>query len=250
MRRIIFITGTGTGAGKTVLTALLLAHLREPGCRALALKLFCSGSRADARLLQRLQHPALTLEETNPFFFRHPLAPWVAARAAGRAQITFSRALQVVKNLSRRTETLLVEGSGGILVPLGDDYTLADLAAKLSPRILVAGVNGLGIINHACLTVKQLQTVGIKEVVIVLMSPAKPDLSSKTNVGVIRRLLPGVPVFMLPYLGEKASNVANVKQSAKYLKKTLAQVLEGDRVCLVPSNGRRVDQQNPLTIRR
>ena len=78
--RIIFITGTDTGVGKTLLTGLLLHHLRQSGCHALAMKPFCSGSRADAEFLHAVQDGELTLDEINPFFFAEPLAPLVAAR--------------------------------------------------------------------------------------------------------------------------------------------------------------------------
>src|SRR5260221_14172519 len=78
--RTIFITGTDTGVGKTLLTALLLAHLRQNGVPALALKPFCSGGRADAELFHALQDGDLTLDEINPFYFREPIAPLVAAR--------------------------------------------------------------------------------------------------------------------------------------------------------------------------
>jgi dethiobiotin synthetase len=239
LRRIIFITGTGTGVGKTVLTALLLAHLRGEGQDALALKPFCSGSRADARLLHCLQAPRMTLAETNPFFFSPPLAPWVAARVKNRPQISISHVLSHVKRMSQRAETLLVEGSGGILVPLGENYALGDILDKIPAKVLVAGSNRLGVINHTLLTVKHLQSIGAKNVAVVLMSSKKPDVSSKSNVDALRWFLPGMPVFLLPYLGEKASTVTKVKINAKYIKKTLAQVLGGDSVCLVPSNGRK-----------
>jgi dethiobiotin synthetase len=239
LRRIIFITGTGTGVGKTVLTALLLAHLRGEGRKALAVKPFCSGSRADARLLHWLQGPDLTLEETNPYFFDRPLAPWVAARQKAVRQIPIARVVRFIKRASQRAEILLVEGSGGIIVPLGDGYAVADLIARTSSQTLVVSSNRLGTINHTLLTIKHLQAIGVKELKIVMMSEKMPDESSESNIGAICELLPGTPVFSLPYLGDRASNVAMVKQNAKKVKKTLAQVLEGGKVCLVPSNGRR-----------
>ena len=78
-KKIIFITGTDTGVGKTLLTALLLHHLRQTGVRALAMKPFCSGGRADVKLLQSLQPGELSDEEMNPFFFKEPIAPLIAA---------------------------------------------------------------------------------------------------------------------------------------------------------------------------
>ena len=78
--KIIFITGTDTGVGKTLLTALLLHHLRQTGVHALAMKPFCSGGRADVRLLQSLQRGELSDAEMNPFYFAEPIAPFVAAK--------------------------------------------------------------------------------------------------------------------------------------------------------------------------
>ena len=83
--RTIFITGTDTGVGKTLLTALLLTHLRDGGCKARALKPFSSGGREDAELLFKLQDGELTLDEINPFHFSEPLAPLVAARIHRRS---------------------------------------------------------------------------------------------------------------------------------------------------------------------
>jgi dethiobiotin synthetase len=243
MRRILFITGTGTGVGKTVLTALLLSHLRQEGRDALAMKPFCSGSRGDARLLHRLQKEKVTLDQTNPFFFRRPLAPWVDARERQAPQVPLPTVLRKVRVMSRRAKILLLEGSGGVLVPLGDGYTVADLISKIivtnwksECQIVVVAPNCLGTINHTLLTVRYLQSVGVKELVIVMMEQEKSDLSSKSNLDAIIELLPGMPVYSLPYLGDRASNVTVLKQNAKYLKKKLAQVLRGDKVATVPSN--------------
>src|SRR2546426_834034 len=82
--KILFVTGTDTGVGKTLVVASLLYHLRQRDVSALAMKPFCSGSRADVQLLQRIQDGAVTNEEANPFYFREPVAPLVAARKTGR----------------------------------------------------------------------------------------------------------------------------------------------------------------------
>ena len=230
MGRILFITGTGTGAGKTVLTALLLRHLREEGRHALAMKAFCSGSRQDARLLQSLQKEDLTLGETNPYFFRQPLAPWVAARENHRAQIPLRHALGKIRRLSQRCEILLVEGSGGVLAPLGDNYAAAELISLLRCETVIVAPNCLGTINHTLLTAKYMQSIGAKDIRIVMMSVRKPDLSSRSNINAIRELLPGIRVFSMPYLGEEASKLAGVKKNAKKMKKKLAQILGGGKL--------------------
>jgi dethiobiotin synthetase len=222
--RIIFITGTGTGAGKTVLTALLLRHLRGEGGEALAMKPFCSGSRDDARLLQRLQKERLTLAETNPFFFRRPLAPWVAAREKLGAQVPLRDALGEIRKMAKRGKILLVEGSGGVLAPLGDNYAAAELISILRCETVIVAPNCLGTINHTLLTVKYMQSIGVEDIRIVMMGVRKPDISAKSNISAIVELLPGIPVISLPYLGEEASKMANVKKNAKKVKIMLAEV--------------------------
>src|SRR6476469_2720446 len=103
--KIVFITGTDTGVGKTLLTGLLLCHLRARGARALALKPFCSGSRGDAQLLHDLQDGDLTLEEVNPFYFPEPVAPLVSARKHKR-KIPLDEVIQHISSVATRVEQI------------------------------------------------------------------------------------------------------------------------------------------------
>jgi len=244
MGRILYITGTGTGVGKTVLTALLLRHLRQEGHDALAMKPFCSGSRDDARLLQRLQDKDLTLAETNPFFFKQPLAPWVAAREGHGAGISLRHALRQIRRLEKRCNILLVEGSGGVLAPLGRHYAAAEIISQLRCETVIVAPNCLGTINHTLLTAMYLQTVGAKGVKIVMMSAEKPDYSSNSNIGAIRELLPGIEVISLPHLGRRASKMAEVKKNAKKVKKVLARLFGDGKVWAVPSKWKKIFQHN------
>src|ERR1035441_9896113 len=111
-RTTFFITGTDTGVGKTVLTTLLARHLRERGVNAAALKPICSGNRADARALHTASDDALTLDEINPWHFRAPLAPLLAARRE-RRRVGLADVLAHVRTMQRRFDVLLVEGAGG-----------------------------------------------------------------------------------------------------------------------------------------
>src|SRR5882724_997479 len=99
--RIIFITGTDTGVGKTLLTALLLQHLLDSGVEALAMKPFCSGGREDVDLLQAIQNSRLPDDAINPFYFAEPVAPLVAARKA-RRRISLAQVLQKVRAVEAR----------------------------------------------------------------------------------------------------------------------------------------------------
>ena len=146
----IFITGTDTGVGKTVFTAHLLHYLRSNGHNALALKPFCSGGREDARLLQSLQ-TGLTLDEINPFHYRKALAPGLAA-PKDRKKVTLKSVVDQIFLQKNRCETLLVEGAGGLMVPLGKGFLVADLIVKLEAAVVVVARNKLGAINHILLT--------------------------------------------------------------------------------------------------
>jgi dethiobiotin synthetase len=230
MAQIIFITGTDTGVGKTVVTALLLCYLREVGCNALAIKPFCSGSRADARLLRSLQNNFLTLDEINPFFFRQPVAPAVAG--GQRKAIPLDTVLRKIRAVGRLCDVLLVEGIGGLLVPLGKNYTVADLISRLHCPTLIVCRNRLGTINHALLTVEALQAVGIQRLGIIMVEDKKPDISARSNPKIIKKMAPSCPVFLIPNLGFRASAAGVIKINAIFLKKRLARILGGDILTL------------------
>src|SRR5262245_48754787 len=138
--RILFITGTDTGVGKTVLTALLLSHLRQQGLHALALKPFCSGSRNDVTLLRAVQENELTVQDINPYYFPEPVAPLIAARKHKRP-VRIAPLVQHIRNIARRCDILLVEGAGGLLVPIAKGLTILDLVAQLRCRVIVVAHN-------------------------------------------------------------------------------------------------------------
>jgi dethiobiotin synthetase len=244
MKKIIFITGTDTGAGKTVLTAMLLAFLRRGGSGgvAMAMKPFCSGSRGDARLLHNLQKECLTLDEVNPFYFDKPLAP-AAAAGRGGPEVPLQAALRQIRLLAGRCDLLVVEGVGGLLAPLGEDYTLRDLICRLDCQTMVVCRNRLGVINHLMLTAEALQSAGVKDFTVAMMGVKKPDLSARSNPRMIRQRLPENPVFCLPWLGFGASKAGPVKINAKYLKKTLAQLLGHDNLHTFFRKRKRLDDK-------
>jgi dethiobiotin synthetase len=222
--RIVFITGTDTGVGKTLLTGLLLRHLRRHGCQALAMKPFCSGGRADVRLLHTIQGGELTLDEINPFFFDEPLAPLVAARKHHRL-IRLPDVLRRIAHVASRCQCLLIEGSGGLLVPLGESYTVADLISKLRCEVLVVSANCLGTINHTLLTTRYLQHLGIKRLKVIMMARLRPDASSEFNPRILAELLRQVPVLSIGFLGRNPTRFEAIKATEKKFEKTLAPIL-------------------------
>jgi dethiobiotin synthetase len=258
--KIIFITGTDTGVGKTVLTALLLSHLRQTDLQAFALKPFCSGGRADAELLHALQERDLTLDQINPYHFAEPLAPLVAARLHDR-KITLRQTLQHIQQINdlgnpsihqtknpkiqksipslrhSTTPILLIEGAGGLLSPLGEKLDLLALIQRLANRsgskrrkvsVIITAANRLGTINHTLLTVGRLQDADVKKISVVLTDlvpkeRAAPD--AKSNRKVLAKLLHPVPVFLLPYLGSGLADPARLQAIAKARQVLLGRIV-------------------------
>jgi dethiobiotin synthetase len=220
--RIIFVTGTDTGVGKTILAGLLVNHLRSIGCHALAMKPFCSGGRADVRLLRAMQDAELSEEEINPFYFPEPIAPLVSARKHKRV-IALSEVVRRIKEMAARCECLLIEGSGGLLVPLGERYLVSDLIRRLNCEVIVVSRNRLGTINHTLLTVATLKNLRVKNIVIALMDVNKTDVSCATNAKLLSELLAPIPIRQIDFIRKNPNKIAILKKSCKKIKKTLAQ---------------------------
>jgi len=227
-KKIIFVTGTDTGVGKTLLTALLLHHFRETGIHALAMKPFCSGGLADVRLLQSLQPGELADREMNPYFFKQPVAPFVATKKS-RKNIPLNDVVDRIKRIEQKCERLIIEGSGGLLVPLGKGYTVAGLIAKLDCRVIVVARNRLGTINHTLLTVECLQVLGFlrSELTVVLMSDRTPDTSSRDNRSTLEELLKPVTVLSIPFLrSQVTSSSGTIRKSYSQIKKIVTKLAE------------------------
>ena len=220
-RTTFFITGTDTSVGKTVLTALLARHLRERGVNAAALKPVCSGGRDDARALRAAMKGALTPDEINPWHFRAPIAPLLAARRE-RRQVKLAAVLAHIRAIQKRFGVVLVEGAGGLLSPLGGNFDSRDLIAALRATPMVVCPNRLGAVNQVLLTLAALPRSASCRARVVLMSPSKPDASASTNVGLLAEFLGAKRIFCLPWLGgrfdpEKAMKNPRVRQTLQAL---------------------------------
>lgn len=203
-----FITGTDTGVGKTVLTALVLDHLLRRGRPAVAFKPFATGSRADARLLAAVARAAGggTASETerwtaaglSPFFFRRPLAPWVAAQAEGH-HVTRAQALRAIRRWQRPDRWLWIEGCGGLLTPLGPGYSARELILDLGCPAVIVAVNRLGVLNQVRLAWEALGGARGPTAAVVLMNVPRPDSSAATNPRALSAWVAPAPVFVCPH---------------------------------------------------
>lgn len=222
--KITFVTGTDTGVGKTLLTALLLQHMRQCGQHALAMKPFCSGGRGDVDFLQSLQEGELSDDEMNPFYFARPEAPMVSLRRQ-RKNIRLADVIAKVQSVQKRCDHLLIEGAGGLLVPLGHGYTVADLIVQMASPTVIVARNRLGTINHTLLTINELTRNGVGQMSVVLMDDQRPDCSAGTNRTTLRNIL-HIPVVKIPFLGTILQQKRAFLESRKKVKKELAQILK------------------------
>ena len=234
MRQILFITGTDTGVGKTVLTALLTRFLRARGVNAAALKPVCSGGRADARALRAAMEGALPLDEINPWHFRAPLAPLLAARRE-RLHLHLPEVLAQLRAMQRRFEVLLVEGAGGLLSPLGENFDSGDLIAALGATPVVVAPNRLGAVNHVLLTLDALPPRAAAAAPVVLMAPQKTDAAGRMNPKLLAEFLRRKRIFALPWLAGFSPDEACKKAPARRTLRALARLITPSAI---PGRGR------------
>jgi len=195
--RGLFVTATDTGVGKTVLSAALLAAMAAEGESVRAYKPAVTGLEDEAEIAARGPWPAdhellaamagMTPEEVSPFRFGPAVSPHLAARLAGE-RIDPARLLAGARALGAEA-TLVVEGVGGLLVPLAEDYTVCDLAVALALPVVIAARAGLGTINHTLLTVRAARGAGLDVRAVVLTPwPSEPSALECSNRETIERL--------------------------------------------------------------
>lgn len=202
--RGLFVTGTGTGVGKTIVSAALLAAMRAAGERVRAHKPVVTGLEEpsgawppDDELLALAA--GMRPEEVAPLRYRPPVSPHLASTLAGER---IDRA-SLVENARRTTgeQVLVIEGVGGLLVPLGDDFTVCDLMRELGLPVLIAASPTLGTINHTLLTLHTARGAGLDVRAVVLTPwPEHPSAMEHSNRETIARL-GEVEVERLPSIG-------------------------------------------------
>ena len=210
-RRTIFITGTDTGVGKTVLACLLTRHCRARGISVGAFKPVCSGGRDDAEALHTALDGELALDEINPWHFRALVTPLLAARAEKKA-VKLAQVLAKARRLQERFPILIVEGAGGLLSPLGEDFDSRDLITALRATPVVVSPNRLGAINQVLLTLAALPRGVSQSAPVVLVTPPQPNAAGRGNLKFLREQLGPqrvheLPQVKLPEPGKSAGKV-------------------------------------------
>lgn len=205
----IFVTGTDTGVGKTVIAGALAALLRADGVNVGVMKPVQSGGirengrliSEDSRFLMKAARVDDDLSLVNPYCLEPALSPNVAADISD-VRIDPSAIVRAFDELASRHDMVIVEGAGGLLVPIRDDFLIADLILALNLPIVVVARPNLGTINHSLLTLCYAQRLGIKAIGTVINGYREDaaGIAEKTSPAIIERLS-GVPLIgIVPYL--------------------------------------------------
>jgi dethiobiotin synthetase len=204
----LFLTGTGTGVGKTFAAIELLHWLRAHGIRAAGMKPICCGDREDARRLLAASAEGISIEELNPVWLQSPVAPSVAAEIE-QVEIDLGKVRNCFRNLSERFDTMIVEGAGGWLVPITKDLFVGDFAKQLGLPVAIVAQNRLGCLNHILLTLESVQRRGLVCAGVILNQANGPtDLAQSTNETELRRLLTGINLVVIDE--KKAPNLTEI----------------------------------------
>jgi dethiobiotin synthetase len=204
--RGIFVTGTDTGVGKTVVSAALAWSLKQSGKKVAVMKPVQTGTIADGLMdidyIQRVAQTSHSLEEVCPYRFPEPLAPMVAANMAGE-KIDIERIKSLFHKLSSSHDITIVEGAGGLLVPVTEDYLMSDLAFDLGLPLVIVTRPSLGTLNHTLLTVESAKGRGLRVLGIVINQfPSNPGPAERTNPGLLLKVTGENIIGVLPFDSE------------------------------------------------
>lgn len=188
--KAVFITGTDTGVGKTAVTAALAALLLEKGVVTGVIKPFQTGTEleglSDAEFIYAFLGRDCVLSEVSPCRLKVPLSPYRAAAIEG-VDIPLEDIIEHTRDYISRNDVTLVEGAGGLCVPVTGSYMMADLAVDLDAPMVIVARPGLGTLNHTVLSLEYARQRGAQVLGVVINGfPEPADVASATNPAVLR----------------------------------------------------------------
>ena len=207
----VFITATGTDIGKTFIARGMIAELRARGRSVGALKPVITGFDPRAPQTSDTGHLLLALGETltperiaaaSPYRFRKPLSPDIAARREGTA-IDFAALTAHSRGaIAAHRDALIIEGIGGIMVPLDDRHTVLDWMIALDLPLILAAGSYVGTLSHTLTALDVLDRNALKVTAVVINETPGSAADLDDTAKIIRRFAPGIEVFALPRLPE------------------------------------------------
>lgn len=225
MTKGFFVTGTDTGVGKTVITGALIKAMQARGLKACGMKPIETGCRhvgealhpSDGLFLKEIAGMDEDLNDITPLRFETPAAPLTASEIEGR-ELDIGIIKDKFNLLSQKYSFIVVEGLGGILVPIKKDYSVLDLIKELQLPLLIVSRPSLGTINHTLLTVNYALKEGINVagIIINFNKPSDGTISEQTSPDIIKRLSRAPVIGIFPYLNNLNAGTIE-KAASKYL---------------------------------
>jgi dethiobiotin synthetase len=195
--RAIIVIGTDTGVGKTTFAAALARSLTSKGIDVGVMKPFATSTKEysdkyrseDTAILAAAAKTDDRDKEINPFFYPLPASPYVATLITGKTPVAISTVLKCLENISAKHNLLIIEGIGGLMVPLTEKETFADFAKVVNVPVIVVATSKLGTLNHILLTVHASRNYGLKIIGMVLnFFPLRASLSDRKLIEIVRKL--------------------------------------------------------------
>jgi len=190
----IFVTGTDTGVGKTVVAGAIARQLAIKGKRTGVFKPIATGCKhtreglvnSDAEFLAHCVDSRFSLEQINPIRYHEPVAPIVAIEQS-KHEIDWESLEQAYKNIAAESEIIIVEGIGGVMVPITKNYLVIDLMEEMALPVVIVAWSRLGTINHTLLTIEMCKNRGLKVIGVVMngYQAEEASLAEETNMRVI-----------------------------------------------------------------
>ena len=242
-KSIFLVSGTDTGAGKTVFTGYLGLTLKKYCINFNLVKPFCSGGRGDVEFLKACSVSGQT--EVNYWYADQPISPAAWEIKTGN-KVDFEGCVEWVRKVGETNfkdvgegGVVLVEGVGGLLAPLAKEATVASLGQALGSPLIVVAPNRVGVVNHVLLTAEAALARDLSVACVVLMQQEQSDASALDNAELIRFHLPEMPefkgVFEFPWLGEGADDPGLIAINLKKADEVLGEIFEA---CVLPSLGK------------
>ena len=235
----VFVTGTDTGVGKTVVAGLLARYLREQGCRAITQKWVQTGTRDCPRdipvhlELMGVERGAIERYErdVNPYAFELAGSPHLAAACEG-ARIDARKIVSSFRRLEEEFDAVIVEGAGGVLVPLSRRKLLVDVVERLGLPVVVVAANKLGAINHTLLTVEALRArnVGVLGIVFNTLDRQQDEVVVQDNPDIVKAFA-RVPILgQLPWSKDAERLYRRFKPIARKVLAKLSRTQPNERM--------------------
>jgi len=218
MYKGIFITATDTEAGKTYVSRKIAEALKKPGLACGVFKPFSTGSRDDAKALIKAAGIDEKPETVTPVFFKNPMSPY-GASLLEKKSFDLQTADKALKYFQNKYDFTVVEGVGGLLVPLKQNFFVNDLIKRFRLPVIIVARFGLGTINHTLLTVDKLRRDKAEIAGIILSGRKNPkDISAKSNASIIKKVTK-LPVLELGWNEKLSVNDLKVLKVFKFINK-------------------------------